>query len=137
MHTLWVMATTVSLSTRVSLRVRDRLAAEAAARGVALATYTRSLLTDTTAGDAPGDGPVVNEVECLFSQWGPEAGIRREIALALARTVEAGGAAGIQAGKELLAQVFVAEGLFEPEEDYDLHDDVEAALAASGLGDDD
>src|SRR2546429_452831 len=35
------MSQTVSLSTRVSPQVRDRLTAEAAERGVPLATYTR------------------------------------------------------------------------------------------------
>ena len=98
-----------------------------------LATYTRTLLTSVEV-PASKDGAVVNEIECLFSQWGPEAGIRREIALALAREVERGGTAGIAAGKELLMQVHVAENLFVPEEDEDDEDmDVEAALAAAGL----
>jgi hypothetical protein len=129
------MSPTVSLSTRVSPQVRDRLAAAAAERGVPLATYTRTLLDGAGAPAAPGDGPVCNEVECLFSGFGPEAGIRREVALALARIVEAGGAPAIAASKELLYQVHTAEGLFEPEEDDDPAD-VEAALAAAGLGDD-
>lgn len=124
------MSQTVSLSTRVSPQVRDRLIAEAAERGMPLATYTRTLLSAAPSQAAPGDGPVCNEIDCLFSQWGPEAGIRREVALALARTVEAGGPAGIAAGKELLMQVQVAENLFEPEEDDDVGD-VEDALAAA------
>lgn len=94
-----------------------------------LATYTRTLLSAPSPQAAPGDGAVCNEIDCLFSQWGPEAGIRREVAMALARTVEAGGSAGIAAGKELLLQVSVAEHLFEPEEDDDVGD-VEDALAA-------
>lgn len=112
------MSQTVSLSTRVAPEVRDRLATAAAEHGVPLATYTRTLLTSAEV-PATEDGAAVAEVERLFSQYGPEAGVRREVALALARTVEAGGTAGIAAGKELLMQVLVAGNLFEPDEDED------------------
>jgi hypothetical protein len=113
-----LMSQTVSLSTRVSPQVRDRLAAAAAERGVPLATYTRTLLTSAEV-PAREDGAVVREVERVFCHFGPGAGVRREAALALARTVEAGGSAGIAASKELLYQVHVAETLFEPDEDED------------------
>jgi hypothetical protein len=99
------MVQTVSLSTRVTPQVRDRLAAEALARGVPLATYTRALLS---APPGPADGevpdPVQNEVACVFEGMPPETGLAREICLALARTVEAGGTAGISAGKALLEE---------------------------------
>ena len=120
------MSQTVSLSTRVSPQVRDRLAAAAAERGVPLATYTRGLLSVPSPGlDAPaaGDGEVVNEVRCVFAHLPMEAGLRREICLSLARTVEAGGSAGIAAGKALLDEVRVTQRLFEPEDDWDADED--------------
>ncbi len=129
------MAPSVSLSARVSPQVRDRLAAEAGARGLPLATYAAQLLSGAAPDPSrPGDGDVQNEVECVFSGLPPEAGLRKQVALALARTVEEGGTAGIAAGRELLMQVHVAESLFEPEcDEGDL--DVEAALDAAGLRD--
>ena len=96
---------TVSLSTRVTPQVRDRLAAEALARGVPLATYTRDLLSAPSrpaSGEVPD--PVQNEVACIFTGMPPETGLAREICLALARTVESGGTAGISAGKALLEE---------------------------------
>ena len=114
----WAMSQTVSLSTRVPPEVRDRLAAAAEARGVALATYTRTLLTSAEMA-AREDGAVVAEVERVFRHFGPDAGVRREAALALARIVEAGGSPAIAASKEMLYQVYVAETLFEPDEDED------------------
>jgi hypothetical protein len=113
------MSQTVSLSTRVSPQVRDRLAAEAAERGVPLATYTRGLLSVPAAGQdasSPGDGEVVNEVNCLFYALPPEAGIHRAVCRALARTVQAGGAAGVSAGKELLDLTDWVRRRFEPED---------------------
>jgi hypothetical protein len=71
--------------------------AEAAERGVPLATYTRGLLSVPAAGQdasSPGDGEVVNEVDCLFYALPPEAGIHRAVCRALARTVQAGGLPG-------------------------------------------
>jgi hypothetical protein len=123
------MSQTVSLSTRVSPQVRDRLAAEAAERGVPLATYTRGLLSVPSPGldaSAAGDGEVVNEVRCVFAHLPMEAGLRREICLSLARTVEQGGGAGIAAGRELLIEIGTSQRLFEPEdwdEDEDLGED--------------
>jgi hypothetical protein len=119
------MSQTVSLSTRVTPQVRDRLTAEAAARGVPLATYTRGLLSAPAAGqDAPaeGVGEVVLEVDCLFYGLGPEAGIHRAVCRALARTVQGGGAAGVSAGKELLDLTDWVRRRFEPE-DEDLDED--------------
>ena len=90
------MAQTVSLSTRVPPEVRDRLAAEATGRGVPLATYTRTLLSGATPKDASnGDGSVVEEVNRVFGELPPDAALRWEICLALARTVQAGGSAGM------------------------------------------
>jgi hypothetical protein len=111
----------VSLSTRVSPQVRDRLAAEASARGVPLATYTRTLLSGVSPGqgiDTP-DGALLNEVECVFYGLPPEAGVFREVCLALARTTAAGGAAGVAAGKELLHLTDVARRRYDPEPDED------------------
>ena len=53
----------------------------------------------------------------------PEAGLRREICLSLARTVEQGGSASIAAGKALLDEVRVTQRLFEPEDDWDADED--------------
>jgi hypothetical protein len=112
------MAQTVSLSTRVPPEVRDRLAAEAAGRGVPLATYTRNLLSGALPGDAsPGGGDVVAEVEWVFAHQPQEFWLQREICMALARTVEAGGTAGIAAGRELLQMVRAAESLLSYEDE--------------------
>jgi hypothetical protein len=121
------MSQTVSLSTRVSPQVRDRLAAAAAERGVPLATYTRGLLSVPPGLDASaaGDGEVVNEVDCLFHDLPPEAGIHRAVCRALARTVQGGGAAGVSAGKELLDLAGFVRRRFEPEDwDEDEGEDV-------------
>jgi hypothetical protein len=115
----WFMSQTVSLSTRVSPQVRDRLTAEAAERGVPLATYTRGLLSVPSPGRdaAPtGDGEIELEVNCLFYALPPEAGIHRAVCRALARTVQAGGAAGVSAGKELLDLTDWVRRRFEPED---------------------
>jgi hypothetical protein len=123
------MSQTVSLSTRVSPQVRDRLTAEAAERGVPLATYTRGLLSVPSPGQdasSPGDGEVVNEVNCLFYGLPQEAWIHRAVCRALARTVQTGGAAGVSAGKELLDLTEWVRRRFEPEdldEDEDLDGD--------------
>lgn len=102
------MVQTVSLSTRVTPQVRERLAAEAAARGVPLATYTRELLSvpaDPARGqDASGGDAVQNEVRCMFTGLPQESWLAREVCLALARTVELGGTAGISAAKALLEE---------------------------------
>src|SRR6266581_138093 len=114
------MTVTVCLSTRVPPGLRDRLLAVAEDRGVPLSTLARDLIAAGMDGGAPdraGAGDLVNEVECLFSRFGPEAGLRREVCLALARTAEAGGTAGIAAGKELLIEVSVAGRLFEDEDE--------------------
>ncbi|HEY3036900.1 MAG TPA: hypothetical protein VGJ54_19860, partial [Streptosporangiaceae bacterium] len=116
-HT-WGMSVTVSLSTRVSQDLRERLITEARGRGVPLSTLARDLLAAGLNGGAPNgrDGAVVNEVQCVFHGLPMEAGLRREVALALARTVEAGGSAGIAAGRELLDMVGVVVRLYEPED---------------------
>jgi hypothetical protein len=115
------MSPTVSLSTRVSPEVRDRLSAAAAERGLALATYTKQLLTSAEV-PAREDGDVVNEVECVFSQLSDEAGLERAVCLALARTAELGGTAGIAAGKELLIEVRHAQYRYQPEDEDEEED---------------
>src|SRR5262245_18540799 len=86
------MATSVSLSTRVSPELRQRLVVEARARRVPLATLARDLLAAGVDGGAVpvGEGSVLTEVECLFYGLPPEAGLHREICRSLAMTVEAG-----------------------------------------------
>jgi hypothetical protein len=118
------MAPTVSLSARVSPQVRARLAAEARAQGVALATYAARMLSGPVM-DAPGlgAGAVVNEVECAFTHLPPESSLEKEVCLALARTVELGGTAAIAAGKELLAEVRYAQLRYAPEWDEGHEDD--------------
>jgi hypothetical protein len=114
------MAVTVSLSTRLPPDVRERLVAAAAAGGVPPGTLARDLITAGLDGAAPGRagaGDVVREVECVFAHFGPEAGLRKEICLALARTVEQGGTAGIAAGKELVIDMSIAERMFEDEDE--------------------
>lgn len=114
------MAPTVSLSARVSPEVRARLAAEARAQGVALATYAARLLSGpVTDAPGPGAGAVVNEVECAFARLPAESGLEKEVCLALARTVELGGTAGIQAGKELLIEIRYATFRYAPDGDED------------------
>jgi hypothetical protein len=109
---------TVSLSTRVTPQVRERLAAEAVARGVPLATYTRELLSGRPlAADGGVADPVQNEVRCIFTDLPQETGLAREICLALARTVEVGGTAGISAGKALLEETERVQRLYAPEYD--------------------
>jgi hypothetical protein len=110
----------VSLSTRVPPDLRERLLAAADDRGVPLSALARDLIAAGLDGGSPeraGDGDVVREVGCRFAHFGPEAGLRREICMALARTAEAGGTAGIAAGRELLVAIAIAENLFEDEED--------------------
>jgi hypothetical protein len=122
-HTMTPMAVTVSLSTRVAPEVRDRLAAAAAERGMPLATYTRTLLSGVVPEDASPAGDVANEVACIFAHLPPDAGLRREICMCLARTAEQGGTAGIAAGKALLDEVRVTRLLFEPEDFLDDEDE--------------
>jgi hypothetical protein len=66
---------------------------------------------------------VVAEVESLFADLPPEAALRRAICLAWARTVEAGGTAGITAGKQLLGMVQGTRSLFSDYLDEDEDDD--------------
>jgi hypothetical protein len=115
------MATSVSLSTRVSPDLRQQLLAGARARRVALSTLARDLLAAAVEGPAPtgGDDAVQNEVRCLFTGLPMEAGIYREVCLALARTVEAGGTAGVTAGKELLQLTDMVQRRYGPEDDWD------------------
>jgi hypothetical protein len=114
------MAVSVSLSTRVSPELRQRLIAEARVRGLPLATLARDLLgaaLDGAAFSAPQDGEVQNEVACVFHGLPLEAGMHRAVCMALARTVENGGAAGVTAGKELLDLTEWVRRRFEPEEE--------------------
>jgi len=117
------MAPTVSLSARVSPQVRARLAADAQAQGVALATYAARLLSEpVTDAPGPGAGAVRNEVECVFAHLPDEASLEKEICLALARTVELGGTPGIAAGKELLSEIRYATlhyAAYDDEDDGD------------------
>jgi hypothetical protein len=110
------MAPTVSLSARVSPEVRARLAADARAQGMALATYAARLLSSPVMdAPGPGAGAVQNEVECAFSHLPPESSLEKEVCMALARTVEQGGTPGIAAGKELLCEIRYATLHYAPE----------------------
>jgi hypothetical protein len=111
------MTTSVSLSTRVSPELRQRLVAEARARRIPLGSLARDLLAaGLDGGPLPSDGAVVNEVQCKFHGLPPDSGVYREVCLALARTVEAGGTAGVTAGRELLSVVDHVERLFVPDD---------------------
>ena len=72
------MAPSVSLSTRVSPGLRERLLAEARARRMSIGTLARELLAaGVDAGPVhSGDGGVLNEVNCLFYGLPPEAAAR-------------------------------------------------------------
>jgi hypothetical protein len=118
------MGPSVSLSTRVPRDLHERLSAEARARRVPVGTLARDLLAasvDTPPAGGTDPDAVQNEVRCLFTGMPPEAGLAREVCLALARTVEAGGTAGISAGKALLEETDRALRLYacEPDEDED------------------
>jgi hypothetical protein len=118
------MAPTVSLSARVSPAVRARLAADARAQGIALATYASRLLSGPVIdAPGPGAGAVQNEVDCIFTHLPLEASLEREVCMALARTVEAGGTPGISAGKELLSEIRYVQLRYAPEEDEDDDED--------------
>jgi hypothetical protein len=120
------MAPTVSLSARVFPQVRARLAAEAQAQGVALATYAARLLSGPVMdAPGPGAGAVTNEVECAFAHLPDEASLEREVCMALARTVELGGTAGIAAGRELLTEIRYAQLHYQPDEDEDQDDEAD------------
>jgi hypothetical protein len=120
------MAPSVSLSTRVSPDLRQRLVAAAQARGVTLARLTADLLATGVDDGAvsPGDGGVLNEIDCLFYGLPPEAGLHREICRSLARTVESGGGGQVAAAKELLDLASWAQRRFEHEDDDDPEDDL-------------
>jgi hypothetical protein len=115
------MAVTVSLSTRVSPELRQRLISEARSRGVPLGAFARDLLAAGVNGGSldPDVGEVQNEVACVFHGLPLEAGMHRAVCMALARTVESGGAAGVTAGKELLDLTEWVRRRFEPEWDED------------------
>jgi hypothetical protein len=120
------MATSVSLSTRVSPELRERLVQAARDRGIPLGRFARDLLAAGVGavGEVGGPEPLANEVECAFHNLPPEAGVRREVCLTLARTAVAGGIPGIQAGRVLIDEVDVARRIFLPEdEDEDLDED--------------
>jgi len=114
------MTTSVSLSTRVSPELRERLLGQARARGVALGELARDLLAAGVDGGQPGDrGDISDEVECLFTSLPAEAGIHRAVCLALARTVERGGGGQVAAANRLLELTRWARHYFEPEDDLD------------------
>ena len=118
----------VSLSTRVSPGLRERLAGEARSRGVDLSTLARDLLAaglDGDAGHPDADGAVQNEVECVFHALPPEAGVYHQVCLALARTVEGGGSAGVTAARELLHLTDFMRRRYQPEDEDDEDDEDE------------
>lgn len=95
----------------------------AAARGVPLATFTRELLEDAQPQAVPaGPGGVQNEIERLFGALPESASIRRSVCMALARTVEAGGAAGVTAGRELVSLAGHTARLYEDEDQAEFED---------------
>jgi hypothetical protein len=125
--TLGNMATSVSLSTRVSPELRQQLVAEARARRTSLADLARDLLTAGVNGGAvpSGDGGVLNEVDCLFHGLPPEAGLHREIMRSLALTVEAGAGGQVAAARELLELAAWVQRRFEPEPEPEGEDEDE------------
>ncbi len=83
-----------------------------------LATYAATLLSGAAPDPArPGEGDVQREVECVFERLPLDAGLEREICMALARTVEQGGTAGIAAGKELAVEIRLAQQRYGPDWD--------------------
>jgi hypothetical protein len=83
-----------------------------------LATYAATLLSGAAPEPGrPGAGDVQREVECVFERLPLDAGLEREICMALARTAEQGGTAGVTAGKELLTEVRHARQRYGPDWD--------------------
>jgi hypothetical protein len=115
------MTTSVSLSTRVSPELRERLLGQARARHVSLGVLARDLLAAGVDGGEPagGVGPIQNEVACIFHDLPPEAGVHREVCMALAKTVESGGGGQVAAANRLLELTRWARHYFEPEVNLD------------------
>jgi hypothetical protein len=67
----------------------------------------------------PDSGGVINEIDCVFHELPPAAGLHREVCRALARTVESGGTGQVAAAKELLDLADWAVRRFEPEPEDD------------------
>jgi hypothetical protein len=67
---------------------------------------------------------VVNEVECVFHDLPPEAGVYHQVCLALARTVEGGGSAGVTAARELLHLTDFMRRRYEPDDEDEDEDDL-------------
>jgi hypothetical protein len=119
------VAPSISLSTRVPRDLHERLAAEARARRVPVGTLARDLLAAGVNGEGrpPGEGGVVNEIDCLFHGLPPEAGLHREVCRSLALTVQSGGGGQVAAAKELLDLAGWAQRRFEPEDEEDVAGD--------------
>jgi hypothetical protein len=115
------MTTSVSLSTRVSPELRERLLGVARARGVTLGVLARDILAGgVDSGREGGPGDVQAEVAEVFHDLPSGAGVTRAICMALAKTVESGGGGQVAAAKELLDLTRWARRHYEPEEDLDL-----------------
>lgn len=120
-----IMTTSVSLSTRVSPELRERLLAVSRARKVTLGELARDLLASgVDGGPSPGeaDGALMNEIDCVFHGLSGVAGVYREVCRALARTVSSGGSVGVTAGRELLSTVDMVQMRFVPD-GYDDEDE--------------
>jgi hypothetical protein len=116
------MAFSVSLSTRVSPELRERLTEEARSRHMNLAAYARDVLEGGVNGDSrpePERGGLANEIECVFAHLPDETGVRREVALQLARVVEAGGSPSVTASRELVELIDHTLLRYGPEWDED------------------
>lgn len=112
----WVASRT--LSVRIATVLHDRLRAEAAAQEVTVSSLTVRLLLlglDLPPPPEPSDGRIVAAVDELFAELhapGSDLGLRRELALLLARTAERErGPAQVSAVRELrdLARQAVGE----------------------------
>jgi hypothetical protein len=103
------MTPSKTLSLRLAPGLHDRLTAEAAAQGVtvsALAVRCLLLGLDLPPPPPPPDGALVAATLVLFAdKAGNHVDLRRELAVELARLVEAGGVSAVGAARELRAVV--------------------------------
>lgn len=103
------MSATMTISLRVPPEVRDQLERAAAeGRTTMSAVAVSAIRAYLDGGVVAADGPLVEVIAGLYADVGGQCvPAEREMALALARTAQAGGTAGVAAVKELRALVAV------------------------------
>ncbi|WP_097867436.1 hypothetical protein [Streptomyces sp. rh34] len=96
------MAATMTISLRVPQEMRDQLERVSVEYRTTMSAVAVSAIRMYLDGaEPPTDGPLVLAVDALFAEQDLYTSTEREMALALARTGQAGGTAGVAAIKEL------------------------------------